>query len=278
MAPIVLVTGCSVGGIGHAICEEFAERGCTVYATSRDMSTVGGFRNEQCIKELALDITRDEQVQSVVKQIVSQEGQIDILVNNAGMIIPGALIDHDIERVKGAFDTNVFGMWRMAKAVIPEMAKRHSGLIVNIGSTVGEIPTPWNGIYCATKAAVHSLSEVMNMECRPFGISVMHVAPGAVKSKIADNAASHYNLPPDSLYKAYLPNIIKRMYASQGPRSMSTDKFANEVVSKALRIRPPSYMIAGGLATLISILKWMPRGLLLTLIWKMHSAAVERGT
>ncbi len=136
-------------------------------------------------------------------------------------------------------------------------------------------PTPWNGIYCSTKAAVYSLSEVMNMECRPFGICVMHVAPGAVKSNIAGNAAAQYALPPDSLYKAYLPNIVKRIYASQGPGSMSTDQFAEDVVSKALKTSPPSYMMGGGLITMFSVAKWLPRGLLLGLIWWLHTRPVK---
>lgn len=115
----------------------------------------------------------------------------------------------------------------------------------------------------------------MNMECRAFGISVMHVAPGAVKSNIADNAAAQYALPPDSLYKAYLPNIVKRMYVSQGRGSMPTDKFAEDVVSKALKTTPPSYMMGGGLITMISIAKWLPRALLLTVLWWMHTRPVK---
>ncbi|KAK2461589.1 hypothetical protein APHAL10511_006052 [Amanita phalloides] len=270
MSPIVLITGCTRGGIGHAMCEAFAARGCTVIATSRNASTIGGFRDETNIRKLALDITKDEQVQKVVQHVVEQEGRIDILVNNAGLISPGALIDSDIEDIKRAFDTNVFGMWRMAKAVIPEMAKRRSGLIVNIGSIVGEIPTPWNGIYCSTKAATHSLSEVMNMECRPFGISVMLVAPGSVKSNLANNA-EQYTQPSDSLYNAFLPYIMKRIHTSQGPNSMPTDKFANEVVSNVLKKNPPSYMTAGGFTTIAAILKWFPRALVLALAWRMYS-------
>ena len=138
-------------------CEAFAERGCTVIVTSRDLSTLGDFKHEAAIKKFALDVTQDEQIQKVVQQVVEQEGRIDILVNNAGVItpgttfacrqknktdscnFPGALIDQDIGDVQRAFDTNVFGLWRMAKAVIPEMAKRRSGLVVNIGSSVGEV-------------------------------------------------------------------------------------------------------------------------------------------
>lgn len=275
MAPVVLVTGCSAGGMGHAMCEEFAKRGCTVIATSRDVSTIGEFKDESNIRRFALDVGKDDQVVTVVREIVEQEGRIDILINNAGLITPGPLIDQNIENVKRAFDVNVFGIWRMAKAVIPEMSKKHSGLIVNIGSVVGEIPTPWNGIYCASKAAVLSLSEVMNMECRPLGIKVMHVAPGSVKSNIAKNGAAQFSLPSDSLYKKYLPNIIKRIHTSQTNRSMPAEDFARDIVSKALKKSPPSYTMAGGLVTLVAILKRLPRSLVLYLSWSMYSRDIK---
>ncbi|KAF8640534.1 hypothetical protein AX17_000196 [Amanita inopinata Kibby_2008] len=268
MALVVAVTGCSSGGIGHALCEEFAERGCIVYATSRNVSTIGDFENKS-VKKHALDVTQDEQVQNLVQHVMGAEGRIDIFVNNAGSLWP--LADQDIEKVKQAFDTNTYAVLRTAKAVIPEMARRRRGLIVNIGSVVGEIPTPWNGIYCATKAALHSISEVLSMECKPLGISVLHVAPGSVKSNIADNAAERYSIPPDSLYKSYLPNIMYRIYISQGSQSMPTRDFAKAVVTKALRTHPPTYMMSGGFTGLFALLKWLPRTFVLFLVWKLYS-------
>ena len=128
-------------------------------------------------------------------------------------------------------------------------------------------PTAWSGIYCASKAAVHSLSEVMNMECRPFGIKVMLVSPGSVKSNFGQNAEARFIPSPDSLYKRYLPNIIARIYASQGTHSMPTEEFAKDVVSKALKKNPPSYTMIGGFSAVIRILKWLPRSLVLTLSW-----------
>jgi NADP-dependent 3-hydroxy acid dehydrogenase YdfG len=276
MAPVVLVTGCSAGGIGHALCDEFAARGCKVIATSRNAATVENFKYKSHISKFALDVTDDEQVNSVVQQIVEREGRIDILVCNAGVLLAGPLIDQNIEDVKHTFDINVFGVWRMAKAVIPEMAKRHSGVIVNIGSVSGEVPTAWSGIYCASKAALHSLSEVMDMECRPLGIKVMLVSAGSVKSNISQNGVGRFNPSPDSLYKKYLPNIIARIYASQGTYSMPTEEFARDVVSKTLRKNPPSYTMTGGGSALFRILKWLPRSLVLTLAWMSLNRVVKK--
>lgn len=270
MSRVVLVTGCSTGGIGYALSEEFAEQGCVVYATSRRVETIADFSDSN-IKKLALDVTSDEEVQNVIQEIIRNEGKIDVVVNNAGVISPGPLIDHTSNETKKFFDVNAFSVLRVSRAVIPEMAKRKQGLIVNIGSIVGEIPTPWNGLYCAAKAAVYSMSEVLSMECRPFGIKVLHVAPGAVKSNISKSGAEVYSLPDNSLYQSYLPNIIVRIWASQGLGSMPTRAFARGVVSKALQKEPPLYMLSGGNSFLFAILKWLPRALVLKYMWGRFS-------
>jgi len=138
MSRVVLVTGCTTGGIGYALAQEFAKQGCTVYATSRRVETIADFANTRTHK-LALDVTSDESVRTVIHEIISKEGKIDVVVNNAGVISPGPLIDNSLDAVKKVFDTNTFAILRVAKAVIPEMAKRKQGVIVNIGSLVGEV-------------------------------------------------------------------------------------------------------------------------------------------
>ncbi|KAF4573139.1 hypothetical protein EYR36_007649 [Pleurotus pulmonarius] len=235
---VVLVTGCSTGGIGYALCEEFAARGCKVYATSRNVKKVAAFKDET-IERLALDVTSDDDVQRVVQYIHLAEGKLDVVVNNAGGICVGALLDIPLERVRQTFETNVFAALRVAKAVMPAMAERKSGTIVNIGSIVGEIPTPWNGIYSASKSALHTLTEVLSMEAKPFNVNVMLVSPGAVKSNIANNSAASFQMPEDSLYKDFVKNIYYRMNVSQAGNSMPTEKFVAKVVSNALQPKPP---------------------------------------
>jgi len=267
---VVLVTGCSTGGIGFALAEEFANRGCKVYATSRKVDTVRGFKNHG-IKTAALDVTSDDDVQRVVRDILDAEGKIDVVVNNAGALGAGPLIDNDMDRVWQSFNTNTFASLRVAKAVIPEMAKRKSGLIINVGSVVGETPTPWNGLYSAAKAALHSLTEVLYMECKPFNIDVMLLIPGAVKSNLSKNQANIFTLSPNSLYTRYLDNIVSRIHASQGSHAMPTEEFARRAVAKALSSSPPSHVTLGGGTLFFSVLKWVPRAWVLWLMWKIHS-------
>jgi 1-acylglycerone phosphate reductase len=126
-------------------------------------------------------------------------------------------------------------------------------------------------VYCASKAALHTLSEVLAMECRPFNIDVMLVAPGTVTSNISKNQASTFRMPPDTLYAGYVKNIMERMGASQSMGAMPTAVFAKKVVVKALETPPPAYISIGGYAVVFFILKWLPRSWVLSLMWRQFS-------
>jgi NAD(P)-dependent dehydrogenase (short-subunit alcohol dehydrogenase family) len=201
----------------------------------------------------------------------------------------GPLVEQTMDNIKQTFDTNTFAILRVCKAAVPHMAKRRSGTIVNIGSIVGEMyavfflqsfftwilnlisSTPWNGLYSATKAAVNSISEVLFMELKPFNISVLHVAPGGVKSNISSNAIAGFALAPDTLYSNFLSFVIRRIHTSQGPDSMPSKRFAQQVVSSALRKNPPRYMSIGGHSWLFACLKWLPRGAVLAYMWRLFA-------
>jgi len=270
MSRIVLVTGCSTGGIGYSLCEEFARQGCKVYASSRKTESIAEF-GDRTIERISLDVTNDESVQTALNYIIEKEGKIDIVVNNAGLMAPGPLVEQSMEVIKQIFDTNTFAILRVCKAIVPIMAKRRSGTIVNIGSIVGEISTPWNALYGASKAAVNSISEGLFMELKPFNISVLHVAPVAIKSNISSNAVDRFALAPDTLYSNFLSFIMKRIYASQGPDSMPTKDFAQQVVSNALQKNLPRYMSIGGKSWMFALFKWLPRGFVLGMIWRKFS-------
>ncbi|KAF8807788.1 oxidoreductase [Phlegmacium glaucopus] len=270
MPRIVLVTGCSTGGIGYSLCEEFARQGCKVYASSRKIDTIADF-GDNTIEKISLDVTSDEGVQNALNHIIEKEGKIDVVVNNAGVLSPGPLVEEPLDNVKQIFDTNTYSILRVCKAVVPIMAKRRSGTIVNIGSVVGEISTPWNGLYCASKAAANSISEVLSMELKPFNISVLHVAPGAVKSNISSNGSLRFGLAPDTLYSDFYSNMIERMNMSQSHYSMSTKDFAEQVVSKALQKNPPRYMSIGGHSRVFTLFKWLPRSFVLYYLWRLCS-------
>lgn len=134
-------------------------------------------------------------------------------------------------------------------------------------------PTPWNGVYCASKAALHSITETLQMECRPLGVSVMLMAIGAVKSNLATNHARVFALPPTTLYGAFYKAIVQRMHISQGPASMPTAQFARGAVQKILQRSPPRYVTVGGVTRIFQFLLCLPRGLALWLMWKALSKA-----
>jgi len=242
-----------------------------VYATARRLEALEGFSHPG-IRKLSLDCTKDVDVKKAIGEVMSTEGHIDILVNNAGVICIGPIADISIEQTQKTFDTNVFGCLRTAQAVIPHMAARKKGLIVNVGSIVGDIPTPWNGMYCASKAALHSMTELLHMELKPLGLRAMLLTPGSVKSNLATNQAQIFRLPDDSLYKSYIDNIIGRMYASQeAGTSMPTETFARLAVNKILASNPPFYVVLGGNILVFSLLRWMPRMFVLWLVWRRFS-------
>ncbi|KAI0364901.1 oxidoreductase [Pilatotrama ljubarskyi] len=270
---VVLVTGCSAGGIGFALCEEYAEQGCKVYATARKLESMDGFRHD--VERLRLDVTSDEDVRSVVKTIVDKEGRIDVLVNNAGVLCTGPIIDVSMEEIQRAYDANVFSVIRLCKAVIPHMAARKSGTIVNIGSIMAYLPTPWAGIYASTKAALHSLSDALYMECTPFNVSVVSVTTGAVRSNLATNRlATFRGLPADSLYQRFLPNILQRISMSQGSDTMPAEEYAQRVVAKTLLEKPPRSLLLGGKSWWYMVLAWLPRTFILRMMWRRFSRSV----
>ncbi|KAH7890652.1 oxidoreductase [Phlebopus sp. FC_14] len=271
---VVLVTGCSTGGIGFHLCEQFADQGCLVYATSRKLETMQGFRNES-IRKLAMDVTKDDDVLAVVKKILEEVGKIDVLVNNAGALAIAPVAEATMEQVQNAFNLNTFSVLRVSNTVLPSMIERKQGLIINIGSIAGLITTPWNSLYCAAKAALHSLSEAQGMECKPFGIKVMLVAPGGVKTNISKTHAAAFKLSPTSMYKDYEPKMVERMNASQNENSITAADFAHQVVDKALSANPPPYMTLGYNSTRFALYQWLPRQYVLG---NMYRALVQKAT
>ncbi|KAJ7172827.1 NAD-P-binding protein [Mycena crocata] len=272
---VALVTGCSEGGIGFHLCQNLAARKITVYATSRSLSSTKKL-DHPLIKRLILDVTSDLDVQRVVDTIIEQEGHIDLLINNAGVFAPGPVIDWTPERMQEIYNTNVFSILRLTRAVIPHMAKRSKGTVVNIGSIVGEYPTPWTGIYDSSKAAVRALTEVLTMECKPFNIHVMLVAPGSVASDIM-NKFPELSLPATSLYHAFLNNIVQRVHTSKNSgTSMSGEAFAEEIIEKALRRSPPRYVLTGGHSWLFWAWGYFPRSWYFWAIWRRFSRLGEK--
>ncbi|RPD65150.1 NAD-P-binding protein [Lentinus tigrinus ALCF2SS1-6] len=263
---VVLVTGCSAGGIGFALCQEFAARGCKVYATARRLDAMATLTHPN-IAQLRMDVTDDASVKAAIAELIEREGHIDILVNNAGMTCTGPVIDVDDERIQRAFDTNVFGVVRTSRAVIPHMAARKSGSIVNIGSFVGELTLPFAGIYAGTKAALHAITDALYMECRPFNISVVLVSSGGAQSDIIKRENQNAGPPPTTLFTNYLDVIRARFDPNATSAGTPLDQYARELVGKVLRTDPPRYFAIGYGSTMIWVLRQFPRGFVYRLLW-----------
>jgi len=266
---VVFVTGCSKGGIGFEICERFAEAGCRVYASSRKVERMEGFKHPG-IRKLTVDVTKEDDVHEAIDFIIEEEGKIDIVVSNAGGLCIGPITDITDTQAIQAFDINVIALLRLSRAVVPHMVARKTGRIVAVGSIAGEFPSPFNGLYCASKAALHAVIETLSMELRPFNVEATLIIPGSVKSKIAENHARDFLLPPNSLFKPYMDRILGRMYVSQGEGSMPTASFASYVVAKILKRNPPLYVRSGQWAWRFWFMSWLPRTWMLKfLAWRI---------
>jgi NAD(P)-dependent dehydrogenase (short-subunit alcohol dehydrogenase family) len=188
----VLVTGCSSGfGLGASL--EFARRGHVTYASVRNLDKAGTLRQiaEQERLDLhvvRLDVTDPQSIEAAVAEILRESGAIDVVVNNAGIEVRGPVEEATDDEVLAQFETNVFGLLRVIRAVLPSMRERRSGVIVNVSSVAGLVARPFGGLYSASKHAVEALSEALHLELKQFGIRVAVVEPGQFSTALADNA------------------------------------------------------------------------------------------
>jgi NAD(P)-dependent dehydrogenase (short-subunit alcohol dehydrogenase family) len=183
----VLITGCS-SGIGHATAEHLAARGWTVYASARSTESIADLGERGC-KTLALDVTDEDSMQAAVAAVEDTEGAVGALVNNAGYSQSGALETLPMDRLRAQFETNVFGLMRMCQLVLPGMRRRGAGKIVNVSSMGGKLTFPGGGAYHGTKHAVEALSDALRFEVRGFGIDVVLIEPGLIKTRFGETAA-----------------------------------------------------------------------------------------
>jgi NAD(P)-dependent dehydrogenase (short-subunit alcohol dehydrogenase family) len=186
---VALVTGAS-SGIGKATVRQFLAGGWTVYGGSRrvdhmaDLAALGA-------KVRALDVTNEASMSDFVHAVLSAEGRIDVLINDAGYGSYGAIEEVPIEEARRQVEVNVFGLARMTQLVLPTMRKNKSGRIVNISSIGGKVYTPFGGWYHATKFAVEGWSDCLRLETKPFGIDVIIIEPGGIKTDWGLIAADH---------------------------------------------------------------------------------------
>jgi len=176
----ILISGCS-SGIGAATAAALVRAGHTVYATARQVETLADLEALGA-HPLALDVTSEDSMLAAVKTVEAEHGQVGTLINNAGFAEYGPIEESDLDRVRAMFDTNVFGLARLTQLVLPAMRRARSGRIVNIGSMGGRMTFPIGGYYHATKYAVEAISDALRVEVKPFGIDVILVEPGLIRT------------------------------------------------------------------------------------------------
>ncbi|MFF5308461.1 oxidoreductase [Streptomyces massasporeus] len=182
--PVALVTGAS-SGLGRATARALTQAGFDVVGTGRKApdSAPG-----EGVTFLALDVTSDESVSSVVQEVIDRFGRIDVLVNNAGLGINGAAEEISVAQAQRVFDVNVFGLMRMTRAVLPHMRGQGHGRVINISSLGGFVGNPFMSVYIATKHAVEGYTESLDHEIREHGVRVLRVQPGPLNTSFDTNS------------------------------------------------------------------------------------------
>ncbi|MFD1613566.1 SDR family oxidoreductase [Gelatiniphilus marinus] len=231
MSKVVLITGGS-SGIGKSVGEYLTQKGFTVYGTSRNPDN---YKNSK-FPILALDVKDITTITSTVKLVIEKEGCLDVLINNAGAGITGPIEEIPEAEIKANFDTNFFGPINVIKAVLPQMRKQQSGLIVNVTSIAGYMGLPYRGIYSASKGALELLTEAFRMELKNFNINMTNVAPGDFATNIA---AGRYHAPllNDSPYKKTYGKTLELM--NEHVDSGSNPNLMAEAIFKIINTKNP---------------------------------------
>ncbi len=200
---VIFITGVS-SGFGKATAELLASRGFKVYGTSRRTADDAQYP----YTVLNMDVRNSQSINTAIFRLLEKEGRIDVLVNNAGISALSPLEESPLEVINEIMDTNVNGVLRVCQAVLPEMRRQKSGLIINISSIGGLMGLPFRGIYAASKFALEGLTESLSMEVKSYGIHVCLVEPGDFNTNINRNRKV-IPLPPGSDYQATVERLIK---------------------------------------------------------------------
>jgi len=250
---VVLITGCS-SGIGRSCAESLAANGHIVYATARREDSVDELRGwaGDCDGHAfadRLDVTQPQTIEAVITRVIAEQGRIDVLVNNAGFGQPGAIEDVTRDRWQAQFDTNVFGLLDVTRAVLPHMRARRSGRIVNISSVVAHIVLPLMGAYGASKHAVDAINTALRMELKPWSIGVVTVEPGPIRTDFRANVERSRPRgiePEDSAYRQHYRAMELRWKERFENAGVPVERVAS-AVRRAVEARRPKtrYRVTG---------------------------------
>lgn len=258
MTHTVLITGCSTG-IGRALALACHARGLQVVATARQLDSLQALRREG-LHCFALDVTSEESRRLLLETLADRDLHPDMLINNAGYGAMGPLAELPETSLRRQFDVNVFGLLALVRDLLPGMIALGGGRIVNVGSVSGVLVTPFSGAYCASKAAVHALSDALRMELAPFNVSVQVIQPGAIQSEFGRNASAEVDALRETLqlYRPWTAAIAARAMASQ-QRATPVDALVAAMMDAMLAAAPRPYVRIGHGSWLLPFLqRWLP--------------------
>jgi NAD(P)-dependent dehydrogenase (short-subunit alcohol dehydrogenase family) len=261
-AKSVLITG-ATDGLGKALARLLAERGYRVFAAGRSaekLAQLDSIAREKnlALESIALDVCSDGSVQSAVQTVLGKTKAIDVLVNNAGVNYTAAVEDLSMEDWRAQFETNVFGVLRVTRAVLPHMRERRSGRILMMSSLSGLVTPPTQGAYSSSKHAVEGLSNALRMELYPFGIDVVLIEPGYIITGL-QKAAAELSKPYLEKGGPYAPLYAKFFTSVNDMRTKS--KYTPEDCARVMlhAIEAPRPKARYGVTSLASFVKWSKR-------------------
>ncbi|MDF7819959.1 SDR family NAD(P)-dependent oxidoreductase [Runella sp. MFBS21] len=270
----IVITGCD-SGIGRALALEFYGRGHRVYATGLQPAALTDLQHRGLVTQM-LDVTDQQNVDALCARLRADGTPVDILINNAGYGAMGPTIEMPLEEVRRQFEVNVLGLLRVSQALAVDMMTRRRGMIINIGSTAGVLTSPFAGVYCATKSAVHALTDALRLELGPLGIQVVRVEPNMIRSGFGQTAAEglQARFRPESVYWPVRGAALARALGSQTADAMPAEELAYKLANSVLSPNPPIRIRIGRQLLIYTLLKpflparWIDR--LLQKRFKLH--------
>jgi len=240
---VFIVTG-ATRGLGRALAEEMTRRGNRVYGAGRSWPED---REELTFRPLIMDVHDDASVSKAAACVLEEAGRIDVLANNAGISLSGPVEETPLENARSVFETNYFGAVRMIRAVLPAMRSQGTGTLVNVGSAAGRIGIPFQAHYAASKFAMEGLTEALRHELQPFGIRLLLIEPGDVRTTIWER--SEHVIPEGSPYAGALSRFHEAKKKEMGDAADPPGKVAREIAdivdSSSGRLRHPVSKGAG---------------------------------
>ena len=215
----------------------------------KDLERRGGY-------PVSLDVTDEASMRAVVERVISEQGRIDVLVNNAGYGQYGPVEDTPIEVARHQFEVNVFGLARMTQLILPHMREQHSGTIVNISSMGGRMYTPLGAWYHATKHAIEGFSDCLRFEVQPFGVDVVIVEPGMIRTELSDGVTRSIQAADGSAYSDLIRAIANTQNDDASSSRMSPPSVIADTISVALRAwRPKTRYVAGAMGRRLILMR-----------------------